>query len=95
MKLFNGTRQEILEKYGTSVNIDRASTLDILKSTYEQFNIPEERYDIAKEELEEGLNVIKSANKINNYIHNDIIFTNNEIEIPDIELIDVICPIIY
>ncbi len=86
MKLFNGTRQEILEKYGTSVNIDRTSTLDILKSTYEQFNIPEERYDIAKEELEEGLNVIKSANKINNYIHNDIIFTNNEIEIPDIEL---------
>ena len=86
MKLFNGTRQEILEKYGTSINIDRASTLDILKSTYEQFNIPEERYDIAKEELEEGLNVIKSANKINNYIHNDIIFTNNEIEIPDIEL---------
>lgn len=44
------------------------------------------RYDIAKEELEDGLNVIKSANKINNYIHNDIIFTNNEIEIPDIEL---------
>ena len=55
MKLFSGARKEILEQFGCKIEIDRPYALQMLQETYEDFDISEEIFVQAKNELEYGL----------------------------------------
>lgn len=88
MKIFNYSRHEILNRYGIELQIDRTAILNVLQDTYELFNISEQRYEIAKEELEYGFNLIKSAGKMKEYISKGISFTNDKINLSDIDVSD-------
>lgn len=71
LKLFSCSRAEILDRFGVPLNLDNRYIENLLQSVYEQFNIPEERYDIAKEELQEGFNLIAGLN-LSKYIPSSI-----------------------
>lgn len=60
IKLFNDTRESILEEFGVSLQIDKKIFLSILQNVYEDFQIPEDRFMIAKEELEVGCELLEN-----------------------------------
>lgn len=59
MKLFSQQRNKILEEYGITISLDENFCFNILESAYQEFDIPEKRYEIAKEELEFGISLMK------------------------------------
>ena len=61
MKLLSGARKEILEQFGCKIEIDRPYALQILQETYEDFDISEEIFAQAKNELEYGLRLYVEA----------------------------------
>lgn len=82
MKLFNCKRAEILDRFGVNLNLDRGYINSLLQTTYEQFNIPEERYEIAKDELQTGFDLMSGLN-LSKYIPKDnsnILNYNEELE---------------
>lgn len=57
MMIVPWSREEILKNYGCELNIDEVRFNTILKSTYEQFNVPEILYELAKRELDQGVEI--------------------------------------
>ena len=63
MKLFQDDRIGILERYAVPLDFDKAYCLSVIKNTYEQFHIPEERYERAKKEFKYGLELYANRDK--------------------------------
>lgn len=59
MKSFGeSARKEILERYDAARDVDDRMILDTLQNVYQEYKIPEIRYDIAKKELETSFDII-------------------------------------
>lgn len=59
-----GTRCDILQRYNLIKDIDVNWALASIKHNYESYNIPEQRYEIAKEELLEGIKDLQKTKEI-------------------------------
>lgn len=68
------SRQEALQMFGCAINNDLEKMKIVLKETYEQYNISEEKYELAKKELEAGSALIEEKTKQHN-----VAFCNTEI----------------
>lgn len=52
MKILSGSRQDILNKYGTEIDFDESYALQVIKDAYEYYSVPEKQYEIAKAEIQ-------------------------------------------
>lgn len=59
MKLFSGNRKDIIECYGTPLDLDKKYCFNILETVYQEYGIPEWRFDMAKQELTYGIDLLK------------------------------------
>lgn len=64
MRLSPDSREDILSRYGIALDIDRRMFLAELQTVYEMFLIPEWQYEKAKMELETGMTLVQSNNKV-------------------------------
>ena len=74
MKPTNSSRKELLEKYFIPFDIDTTFLFDTLQKIYEEFSISEIRYQMAKEELNKGIEIIQEFQNKKSYkifIEND------------------------
>lgn len=62
MKLFSCSRADILDRFGVELNLDSRYINNLLQSVYEQFNIPEERFEVARDELQTGFDLMSNLN---------------------------------
>ena len=64
LKPFNKDRDYLIKNYGVSIDAEESFWIDIIKSTYEDFQVPEYQYEIAKEELKYGLSFSSQIEKL-------------------------------